>query len=154
MLCLWWDMRGLIHYELLCPNQTITAAKYCSQLEDLKTALSIKRPALLNRKGVVLQHDNARPHTARITQEKIMSFNWEVLPHPPYSPDIAPSDYHLFRSLQHHLSNKIYENDEQLKNNIDLFFSSKSKNFFEIGIKKLVDHWREVLENEGRYFKD
>ena len=80
MLCLWWDMRGLIHYELLCPNQTITAAKYCSQLEDLKTALSIKRPALLNRKGVVLQHDNARPHTARITQEKIMSFNWEVLP--------------------------------------------------------------------------
>ena len=84
MLSLWWDMRGFIHYELLCPNQTITTAKYCSQLEDLKTALSLKRPALLNRKGVVLQHDNARPHTARITR-KIMSFNWEVLPYPPYS---------------------------------------------------------------------
>ena len=53
--------------------------------------------------------------------------------------------------MQHHLSNKIYENDERLKSDIDLFFSSKSN---EIGIKKLVDRWREVLENEGRYFKD
>ena len=57
--------------------------------------------------------------------------------------DIAPSDYHLFRSLQHHLRNKIYENDEQLKNDIDSFFSSKSKSFFETGIKKLVNCWRE-----------
>ena len=77
----------------------------------------------------MLQHDNARPQTARITQEKNMSFNWEVLPHPPYSPDIAPSDYHLVRSLQHHLSNKIYENDEQLKNDIDLFFSQNPRTF-------------------------
>ena len=129
MLSLWLDMRGLIHYELLEPNQTITAVKYCSQLDDLRTALSKKRPALLNRKGVVLQHDNARPHTAGATQNKVMSFNWEVLPHPPYSPDIAPSDYHLFRSLQNHLSNKIYENDDQLKNDLNLFFSQKSGNF-------------------------
>ena len=55
---------------------------------------------------------------------------------------------------QYHLSNKIYENDEQLKNDIDLFFSSKFKNFFEMGIKKLIDRWREILENEERYFKD
>ena len=154
MLSLWWDMRGLIHYELLEPNQTITAVKYCSQLDDLRTALSKKRPALLNRKGVVLHHDNARTHTTGATQNKIMSFNWEVLPHPPYSPDIAPSDYHLFRSLQNHLSNKIYENDDQLKNDLNLFFSQKSEKFFEEGIKKLVDRWTEVIENGGNYCKD
>lgn len=154
MLCLWWDMRGLIHYEMLNHNQTVTAEKYSSQLEDLKNALSRKRPSLLNRKGVVLLHDNARPHTARLTQEKIMSFNWEVLPHPPYSPDLAPSDYHVFRSMQHHLSNKRYENDDQLKNDLEQFFISKPMNFFERGIKNLPNRWRKVIENEGNYFAD
>ena len=91
----------------------------------------------------MLQHDNARPHTARATQNKIMSFNWKVLPHPPYSSDIAPPDYHLFRWLQNHLCDKIYENDDQLKYNLNLFFPQKTEKFFAEGIKKLVDRWLE-----------
>src|SRR3954469_23682395 len=45
-----------------------------------------------------LQHDNARPHTVKMTKEKLQALGWEVLPHPPYSPDLAPSDFHLFRN--------------------------------------------------------
>ncbi|GFU79630.1 hypothetical protein TNCV_1891221 [Trichonephila clavipes] len=43
--------------------------------------------------------ENNRPHTAMVTQQKLNVLEWEVLGHPPYSPDIAPSDYYLFRSL-------------------------------------------------------
>ncbi|KAG5344031.1 SETMR methyltransferase, partial [Acromyrmex charruanus] len=52
------------------------------------------------------EHDNTRPHTSLITRQKLRKLGWEVLMHPPYSPDIAPSDYHLFRSLQTSLNGK------------------------------------------------
>jgi hypothetical protein len=47
-----------------------------------------------------LQHDNARPHTSVRTREHITKMGWTVLPHPSYSPDLAPSDFHLFGSLK------------------------------------------------------
>jgi hypothetical protein len=46
--------------------------------------------------GIILHHDSARPHTARATAATIEDLHFECLPHPPYSPDLAPSDYHMF----------------------------------------------------------
>ena len=97
----------MIHFELLKPGQTVTSELYCHQLDRLCASLTIKHPALVNRKGVLLHHDNARPHASKVTQQKIKQLGWEVLPHPAYSPDIAPSDFHLFRSMQHYLEGKI-----------------------------------------------
>jgi transposase len=51
-------------------------------------------------KGVVLLHDNAQPHTAARTNAFIKHFNWEFFDHPPYSPDLVPSDYHLFSKMK------------------------------------------------------
>jgi hypothetical protein len=50
---------------------------------------------------------NARPHTARTTLDTIETLKWDTLMHPPYSPDIAPSDLYLFRSLDNHLRGKL-----------------------------------------------
>ena len=60
-----------------------------------------KQPELATRKGVIFHQDNARPHTSLVTRKKLLELDWEVKPHPPYGPDLAPSDYHLFRSLQY-----------------------------------------------------
>ena len=59
--CVWWDIHEIIHYELLKSGETITADVYCAQLERLKEALLSKRPGLINRGKVILQHDNACP---------------------------------------------------------------------------------------------
>ena len=59
-----------------------------------------KRPELATRKGVIFHQNNARPHTSLVTCKKLLELGWEVMTHPPYSPDLAPSDYHLFCSLQ------------------------------------------------------
>jgi transposase len=55
---------------------------------------------------VVLLHDNARPHTAARTRALLEHFDWELFDHTPYSPDLAPSDYHLFTYLNNWLTSQ------------------------------------------------
>ena len=70
----------------------------------LKQALVIKRPDWGNRHDkLIFQHDNARPHVAKPVKNYLENVEWEVLPHPPYSPDIAPSDYYLFDCMNNDL---------------------------------------------------
>ena len=61
------------------------------------------------------------------------------MPHPPYSPDLAPSDYHLFRSLEHHLNGKAFHLNEAVKNELFQFFASKNQTFYESQIMKLTE---------------
>ena len=92
-------------YVLLKSGQTITGQLYRQQLIRLKRALTEKRPEYATRhESVILHHDNARPHVAIPVKNYLESSGWEVLPHPPYSPDLAPSYYHLFRSMQNGLT--------------------------------------------------
>ena len=92
MLCVFWDAQGIIWWELLGDKRTINPEVYCQQLLDLDDALKKKRPQL---KEVLLLHDNSKPHVAFGTLVPLMELRWVVLPHPAYSPDLAPSDYHL-----------------------------------------------------------
>jgi len=60
-----------------------------------------------------------------MTQQKLQELGWEVLIHPPYSPDIAPSDYHLFRSLQNSLKDVKLASKEACENHLKKFFDQK-----------------------------
>ena len=154
MLCVWWDRRGIIHFELLNRNETVTADLYVQQLQRVHQSLLEKRPALVNRKNVVLLHDNARPHTARVTQENVLELGCSVLPHPPYSPDLVPSDYHLFRSLQNSLMGTNFSNEDQVREFVENFFTSKPAEFYAKGIEELPDKWQQVIANDGEYIID
>jgi len=79
-----------------------------------------------------------RPHTKPFTQEKLRELNYKILPHLPYSPDIALSNYHLFRSLQHYMSVQIFDNQEVIKKDIENLIASKTTNYFSCGIENLV----------------
>ena len=66
-------------------------------MKKMHRAIRNKRRGMLS-KGIVLLHDNARPYAANRTQNFIASFDWEQFDHPPYSPNLAPNDYHVFLS--------------------------------------------------------
>jgi histone-lysine N-methyltransferase SETMAR len=63
---------------------------------------------------MLLQHDNARPHTSLKTREAITKLGWTLLTHPPYSPDLAPSDFHLFRVLKNAVSIVKFKTDDEI----------------------------------------
>ena len=144
MLSVWWHFKGIVYFELLPRNQTIHLNVYYRQLMKLDNEIKEKRPELATRKGVIFHQDNARPHTSLVTRKKLLELGWEVMPHPLYSPDLVPSDYDLFRSLQNHLNGNTFDSNEAVKNELIQFVASKNQTFYENGIVKLTERWQMV----------
>ena len=93
IICIWWAQLGALYYELLKPSETITGDRYRTQFMRLNQELKEKRPQYQKKHDkVILENDNARPHVARPVKTYLEALKWEVLPHPPYSPDVAPFD--------------------------------------------------------------
>ena len=124
--------------EFLPPNTNVTAAYYCDQLQRLSLEIERKRP----RHGKIrLLHDNARPHMVTMSCQKVLDLGWEVLPHPAYSPDLAPTNFHLFRALQNFLTEKKYRDRNHLEQDLTNFFESQSEEFYRNSIYMLPKRW-------------
>ena len=122
-----------MYYELLQPGTTINAQLYKEQLIQLSLELQHKRPEYAKRhEKVILHHDDARHHFAKLVKETLLGC--EVLPHPPYSTDIALSYYHLFRSMQSALTGEKLSSFADMKNWRDNWIASKTTEFFYSGI--------------------
>jgi len=84
----------------------------------------------------------------------LLQHDWDVLTYPLYSLDLAPSDFHLFRSLQNSLNGKTFASEDLIKQHIDKFLAEKDGKFYEYGIMKLLGRWQKVIEQNGQYIID
>jgi len=105
-----------------------------------------KRP----RRNIIL-HDNARPHAACLTSEAIAKMGWEVLPHPSYSPDLAPSDYHLFGFVKDQLHGQRYETTEAIQKAMRQCLRMAGTEFYRRGIFRLPERWEKCVQRSGDY---
>jgi hypothetical protein len=80
--------------------------------------------------GVLLLHDNAPVHISAKSQAAIQQCGFQQLNHPPYSPDLAPSDYFLFRVMKNIFRGKRFSSDEEVKEAVTTWFEEQSKDFF------------------------
>lgn len=150
MATVFWDCRGVILVDFLPHGTSINAVRYCETLDRLRNAIKRKRPGLLS-SGVLLLHDNATPHSSAKTQDWLARYNWEVVEHPAYSPDLAPSDFHLFGPLKQELSGRHFTTDDELKATVLQFFSQQDTDFYRGGIMALVKRWDKCLNKFGDY---
>lgn len=103
-----WDCKGVIMMDVLPNGKTLTAIYYCELLDKLKTVLKEKRRQLTTDGSLYFLQDNARPHTANMTMNKLEELGLNLLRHPPYSPDLAPSDFYLFSPMKSALHGKFF----------------------------------------------
>ena len=120
MICIWCDQIVVVYYELLKPSETIIWDRYRTQLVRLSRTLKEEQPQYQER------HDNARPHIAKPVKTHLETLKWEVLPHSPYFPDVALSDYHLVRSMAHGLVHQHFRSYEEVKKCIESWIASKN----------------------------
>ena len=145
MLSVWWGVKGITYWKLLPNGYTITADLYCQQLDRLAQKLKGKQDR------IYFLHDSTRPHVAKLTRQKLLELEWVTIPHPPYSPDLAPTDYYLFRSLSNHLREIKLDDENDLKMDLLNFFGQKSQDFYERGMLSLPERWQQVIDSNGAY---
>ena len=82
---------------------------------------------------------------------KLRELKWQLLPHPAYSPDLAPSDFHLFGPLKDPLRGRRFGCESELKSAVNEVVKTMSKDWFEEGIKKVAERWRKCIDLQGDY---
>jgi len=100
MLIFFFDQNGIVHKEFVPPGQTVNVAFYVEVLKRLRENVRKKRPNQWRNNTWLLHHDNAPAHAALLTRRFLTDNIMTVVPHPPYSPDLAPSDFFLFPKLK------------------------------------------------------
>jgi histone-lysine N-methyltransferase SETMAR len=130
MLTLFWDGQGVILEHYMPRGNTVTSVTYADLLKNhLHPAIKSKRRGLLST-GVLLQHDNAQPHTACSNVATIQDLSFACLPHPPYSPDFAPSDFHVFGPFKEAMGGKSFRSDKEVQQAMHEWLRSQPKDFF------------------------
>ena len=99
----------------------------------------------------MLLHDTARLHTAAHTVDTLRALKFEVLKHPPYIPDLAPSDFHLFGPMKEHLRGRKFADDKEIMEAVQSWLKATTKRFFLEDICKLVDRWTKCVVKQGDY---
>ena len=103
--------------------------------------------------NVILQHDNARPHTAPATTTEIAAKGWAVLPHSPYSPDLAPSDFYLFGPLKDFLRGQRFDSDDDVKAAVRSWLRQCEPQFFSNGFIQWKNRWDKCVARHGDYIE-
>ena len=134
--------------EFLEDGNTVNSAQYIETIRNLQqTVCRVRRST----SPILLLHDNARPHTARTTIDALETQKFEVPSHLPYSPDLAPSDFHFFPHLKRDLKGTHFTSDDEVKQAVTSWTKQRTPEFFIDGMCKLVLRWGKCTERQGDY---
>lgn len=150
MASVFWDAKGILLIDYLPKGQTISGGYYTILLERVVICIREKRPGLTKKK-ILYHHDNAPAHSSGVARQKLADLRFEIVNHPPYSPDLAPSDFHLFPNLKKFLAGKRFHSDEEVKLSVNEYFDGLEENYFREGIEKLEHRWNKCIELRGDY---
>jgi len=153
MMIFAYDCEGVIMTDRVPSGTTVTAAYYRQFLQKLRRKMHANRPNLLEN-GFLILHDNARPQRGENVRELLDRYSWEVLPHPPYSPNMSPPDFDLFPKLQINMRGVRFSTLEDLSASVTLRVRQLNSSTDLTGIMDLPKGWDAVIRQKGTTLKD
>ena len=134
MASVFWDAHGIIYIDYLEKGKYINGDYYIELLVRLK--------------------DETQKNDRTWRGKKSSFIKTNCFPHPPYSPDLAPSDYWLFADLKKMLQGKRIGSNEEVIAETEAYFEAKDKSFYKHGIEKLGKRWNDCIALEGDYIHE
>ncbi len=153
MMVAFFDANGLIHWEFVPHGAGVTGELYIEILKRFHVAMARKRPQLWKDQNFVLQQDGAPVHRCDATTRFMTRNNMITLPHPGYSPDLAPCDYWFFARIKKHTKGHCFDSVDELCRRIDGVIKSIPPEEYHHAIYDLPARWIKCSEAEGAYFE-
>ena len=150
MCTVFWDCRGPLLVDFLEGKRTITGQYYVTLIDKLREEIKSKRRGKL-RATPLLLHDNAPAHTSHVAKAAVAKNGFVELPHPPYSPDLAPSDFFLFPKMKAELKGQRFSNDDEVKEAVITYLEQQEESFYLEGIRMLTTRYQKCIAIEGDY---
>ena len=138
---IFWDVQGIFFINYLKKGRTITNKYYIALLVHLKEEIAKKQPQMKKKK-------------CSFTKSQLNCNNgkttWIALLHPPYSPDLAPSDYWLFADLKRMFQGKTFGSNEEVISETEAYLEVKDKSFYKKH-RIVREAWNQCITIEGNY---
>jgi hypothetical protein len=147
------DAEGLVYHEFLPQCQITNQTVYITVLQCLRNAVRRKQPHKWSSGTWLLYHDNAPCHAALSVRELLAKHSIPVLSHTPYSPDLVPYDFFLFRRLKSTLNGKQFQDVMEIQLNMTQQLQAIPKQAYQTCTEKWKDCWNRCIKSGGPYFE-
>ena len=133
-------------------RSSITGEYYANVLDQLRTAIREKRRGNIYN-GVFLQQGNARVHTCKVAMDAIERNRYELIPHPAYLLDLAPSDFFLFLNLKKDIRGCHFRSDEEVVTAVEEWVNGNVPDLFSSGLMALEHRWSKCTTLKSNYIE-
>jgi len=153
MLIAFFDIDRLVHHDFVPTGQTVNKEFYKTVLQRLHDAVRRHCPEKWRSGNWILHHDNAPAHRAVTTNEFLVKHNILSLPHPPYSPDLAPCDFFLFPQLKKTMKASRFDYVEDIQANMTRQLRDITKRDYQRCYRQWQECWNKCIQAQGHYFE-
>ena len=149
-----YDIKGVLTTHIVIHCSTVTKVYYEWYLTNiLRPAIRRKRPELLTVTPLIL-HDNATHLKSGVVRDVLERYHWEVLKHPPYSPDLSPPDYDQFPKLKEPLRGVRYDDMNELYGAVNAVVRVINKGCLATGVRDLPKRLESTIASKGDYIEE
>lgn len=153
MFTVFFNYRGPVAVDILPKDTTMTSQYYVQTvLPQVKKSLDEQRPTVGTSRTLLL-HDNAAPHKSRATTQSLQEQKIQVLPHPAYSPDLAPCDFWLFPILKDRLAGRKFERIQDLAKAVKSELQTIPEEEYHNAFRKWIRRLEICVQRRGEYFE-
>jgi histone-lysine N-methyltransferase SETMAR len=145
-----WDAEGILFVDYLEQGKTITGEYYSNLLTRVDEKIREERPGL-QKKGIIFHQDNAPAHKSVFAMGKLRGMQYELLEHPSYSPDLAPSDFYVFPKLKLFLAGQHFSSNQEAIAAVERYFVDLTKNHYRDGTMALEHRWNKCISLKRDY---
>jgi hypothetical protein len=150
MLTLFWNSEGVVRADFLQKSATMDSEHYIETIKGPRKRI-MKKGAEID--DVLLQQDNARPHTSAAISDAIACLGFTVLPRQAYGSDLTPRNFHLFPKLKEDLRGQNFSADEEVKAAVHHWFREEEGDFLRTEFKNFLNVGKSISKLEEIMWK-
>ena len=153
MMIPFFDSMGIIYIHWVPTGITVNKEYYIEVLREFRKTFRRKRPELFESGQWHFHQDNAPVHKSILVTDYLTQMGIKTVPHPPYSPDLAPCDFRLFPKLKENLRGNRYSTIEDMKEAVTRVLNTLTQEDFQGAFQKLLERYNKCIDVGGEYFE-